>query len=130
MAWQFERGQTRQSIIDRFTQPSQGSDCSRSILGHAVADDVLWILVELKQHETGKILREIECIQMSEDGPPNRPDSWRKGWGWGYQSFIDDVNPPPFYSCPLDFVEQSTMINPEWRALVVEHHNTMKAEDN
>jgi hypothetical protein len=53
-------------------------------------------------------------------------DLFKGGDGWDYKEYLE-TSPPPLFSCPLKYLEQTTPLNAEWRDSVLDYEKSRKS---
>ncbi|MFW7348452.1 MAG: hypothetical protein ACODTU_20430 [Pigmentiphaga sp.] len=117
MAWPLPHP-SRYQLIAELIAPRENERVRRDILAHALRDNVLWSVAQVTAKTEaayrglapGQSLRSIRCHLLECVG--NR---------WGCKA-LDESMHPPYYTCPLSFLDLVPEQCAEWRAGVRVHH--------
>jgi len=116
MGWTFRAGQTKQELICRLTETSDGTKALHKTIAHCLRGNVLWSVVEVTAKEN------LGWLTAGETGRFIRCDLLEGGHeGWGYKDMCESMG-PYFYTCPLSYLNMAPVANLEWRERVYAHH--------
>jgi hypothetical protein len=109
MGWSF--GWNSKTEIVNYLLKPWGESETHTPLAHSCAGNVLWIVTECRNTETGEAINLILCSLLKcAEGD------------WGYKGMCEESGPYQ-YTCPLKYLEMTPVVTcPEWREKVREYH--------
>jgi len=117
-----EHWRTKAYLIDALIEDRTKSVVRKSI-AHSQHEDMLWSVWEIPNPE-GEPRRKIVCHLLgtfrfteSDDLVMDFPGNPDQNCRWGYK-LLYEADHPPYYNCPIDFLDLAPEVNAPWRRAV------------
>jgi hypothetical protein len=128
MGWFFGYSNRKSLIAELIENQEQEKDgilwkqtCIKHCYRGCAWSGVLWSVFEDEKFQNGIQIhsdRWIRCDVLQ----------YIKG-DWGYKPLCEEMG-PCYYSVPLSYLEMTTVVNPEWRQLVMENYQEKRNKRN
>lgn len=110
MGWDFTQNSSKKDIINEIKY-----DFKTTLIKYQVKNNIMWMIIK----NTNTNDKYIACALLSYNKTIN---------GWGYK-LLDESMHPFYYDCPLEYLNETTQTNQEWRKKVIayyEHKQQLK----